>query len=145
MTRMNGTTRAARVDDSIGDLLKGIRDDGIELLRLELQLFRAEARQSAKRLFRNGTYLAVGGVLAVCAMQVFVLTRCAAAFALLSQWMAPETAAILGPLGVGVVLTAAGLICCLYGLRRFKKTNLKPHHTLESLEDTRLWLTGEHK
>jgi hypothetical protein len=145
MIQVNGTTREARVDDSIGELLKGIRDDGIELLRLELQLFRAEASRSAKRMLRNGLYLAAGCVLGVFAAQVLVLTLCAAAFAMFAQWMTPEIAVILGPLGVGIVFLVAGVFLCLHGLRRLKQTNLKPHHTLESMEETRLWLAGEHQ
>jgi hypothetical protein len=61
---------------------------------------------------------------------------CAAVIIALAELVGPWQSALI----VGLILGMAAGVIILSGVRRFKRTSLKPEKTIETLEENKEWL-----
>lgn len=118
--------------ETFGDLLSRLATASAGLVRDEIELAKQEAREKVKSL-RTGIILSgVGALLGIIAL----FTLDAALVIGIGKFIGFGWSA----LAVGIAtLIIAGIFAGL-GLSRFKKTNLRPDDTIQSLKEDREWL-----
>jgi len=122
-----------RDDTSLGDLLSNLVQETSTLARQEVQLAKAELKQSAEQAGRSIASLLIGGAVAYAGL----LALLAAAILGLGQagvdwWLAA--------LIVGLVVIAIGGILIMKARAGLKPENLAPTTTIESLKEDREWV-----
>jgi uncharacterized membrane protein YqjE len=126
-----GTPNGAR-RESLGELIGELASNTANLVRDEVALARQEVQQKLKTVQSAAAVVAVGALLALIA----AMALCAAVILLLSKFLGFWQSALAMGLLLGMV---AGAFISL-GLSRFKRANLKPEQTLETLEENKEWL-----
>lgn len=116
---------------SIGELLSELATQTATLFRQELALAKVEFAETAKQVGRNVGYLVVGGAVAYAAVLVF-----AAMFIILLAYVIPWWAAALV---VGVALGIAAGVLVSKALAAFKKMDLAPRKTINTLKEDAQW------
>ncbi|MEO6014269.1 MAG: phage holin family protein [Devosia sp.] len=118
----------------LGDLLTGLAGDISGLFRKEVQLAKAEAAEKLDEAMKAGRNLAIGGVLAVGAIGVFVAALVTGLAALLINMGMAETAA--GFVSGLIVSAVAGAIAWAFvsrGLAELKANKLNMQRTTNSI------------
>lgn len=123
-----------RADPSITALVTGIINDGQELMRQQLALFKSELRHDLTRAQEAGTILAIGG--ATMALGGVVL---ALMLAHLLNW-ALETPTWAGFGLVGGALTVLGLVLFMLGRNKLAALNPLPDETVRAVKESVQWL-----
>ena len=114
---MENTTTTIHETRTIGSLLRELFDEARDLFRQEVSLAKTEATEKASLLGKNVAFIAAGGLVAF-AGALFIL----AALSVLLSWLfriaglSPETATLLGPLTVGLVVPIIGDVLVDKGL-----------------------------
>ncbi len=128
-------------DDSIPTLLKQLRDDSTSLVKQEVALFKTEMSEKASRLGRNSVYVAVGGFVALLGL-IFILQAVSSlvTVGLVAAGLDPGYALWLGPLIVGLVVAIIGIVLVQKGISTIKSESLKPHQTIDSLNQDKEWI-----
>ncbi len=129
---------------SLGDLIKELRDEATELVRKEVALAKTEISEKATMAGRNVAYLIVGGAVAYAgALLLLVTASFAVTWALIAMGMdgdARYAAYVLGPLLVGVVVTAIGYGLIQKAISTFRDTDrFVPHKTVDSMQENKQW------
>ena len=125
---------ATRVDDdrSVGQLLGDVTRELQALVRKELELARAEAKEELQRAGAAGKRFGVAGLAGYLAV---VMLSFAAAWALTA--LMPTGWAFFA---VGVVLAAVAAAMALQGRRRLREFHPVPQETAETLKEDVQWL-----
>ena len=137
---MENTTTTIHETRTIGSLLRELFDEARDLFRQEVSLAKTEATEKASLLGKNVAFIAAGGLVAF-AGALFIL----AALSVLLSWLfrnaglSPETATLLGPLTVGLVVTIIGYVLVHKGLKTLKDGSLKPERTIQSIKEDKQW------
>jgi uncharacterized membrane protein YqjE len=121
----------AAVDRSLADVFQDIVRNVQEIVRAEVSLAKAEAREEVSKALASFAWLIAGGVSTLFAL-AFVLWT--VAYALAMVW--PLWAATLAISAV-LAVTAAGLI--LSGKQRFTRVHPTPERTLETMKENAEW------
>jgi len=114
---------------SFGEILSDIAGNVREIVRGELQLFKAETRENLITLRAGLSFVAIGGVLATLAVAAFQLAAVYALSNVLAPWLA---AAIVGAV---TALIAAALVAT--GVMLFRKLGLP--NTRQSIRENAPW------
>lgn len=124
-----------RETESITHVLRQVIDDLRELFREELLLARAELRQEASVYVNSAISVAAAGVVGLFAVGFFLLGIAQGA----ARWLGigPWVAYVL----MGIVLGCGAGIALLMSVARARKTSPVPQKTVESLQETKAWLT----
>ena len=129
-------SRNATADASLGDLLKQLTSDTGELIRQEVNLAKAEMRQTGATIARDGAKLgiafglALAGVLALAAFLVVALGD------LFNNYW-------LSALLVGAVFVAIGGVLAKNAMSDVKRRGLKPDETIDTLKEDATWAKQE--
>jgi hypothetical protein len=119
----------ARVEERpVGEIIGELWENTEKLVRQELELGLAELDRKADRLKTDVTMAAVGGSV----LYAGVLTLVAAVVLLLSKAVDPWLAALI----VGVAVSGIGFMLVQRGKKDLESANLKPEHTIRSVERT---------
>ena len=118
----------SKEDRSLGDLLGELTQETITLIRHEFALAKAETTRNIVRAGKQMGLLAAGGAL----VYAGVLALIAALIILLDRAGMPLWGAALL---VGILVIGAGSVLVMKGLEALKRQDLKPHKTLNSLEE----------
>lgn len=118
--------------ESWGELIGALAGQLAGLARDEVALARRELEQKLKTVQSAAAVVAIGAFVALIA----TLSVCAAVIIALAEYVGPWQSALL----VGLTLGAAAGVAILIGVRRFKRTSLKPEKTIETLEENKEWL-----
>lgn len=129
----NGTQ--TRRERSIGELFGELASETGTLVRQEVQLAKTELTQKATFVGKQGAIIAIGALLGVVAL----ITFAGALVLILGEAMPYWGAALIVTALLGVV----ALLVASKGLTAIKKTNLKPTHTIASIEDNKQWATRQ--
>ncbi|MCZ4345508.1 phage holin family protein [Devosia neptuniae] len=123
-----------RENRPLADLLGGLATDISMLFRKEVQLAKVEASEKVSQALAGVASIAIGGVLALGALGVFLTAVVAllAAF-LVSQGMGPTLANALSAIVVTVVVGLAGWVSISKGVSALKANNLNMNRTAASL------------
>jgi hypothetical protein len=122
-------------DQSLTSLVTGLINDGQELLKQQLALFKTEVREDLRKTREALTSLAlglvvlfVGGIL-LCLVPVYLLHE-------LAGWKLWASYALVG----GVIAAIGGLLTVL-GIQQLKSFNPLPEQTAEGLKENLEWQT----
>jgi len=116
----------------MSDLLGELAASSAALIRDEIDLARQEIKESVGQMRSGMVVTAVG--LAVIGIAVLVLI--AAAVIALGTLIGFGLSAVV----VGALLAIIGGATLLLGIRRVRRTRLKPEQTIETLEEDKEWL-----
>lgn len=133
-------------EESIGDLLKDLRDEVLVLFRQQVELAKTETSEKVSIVSRNAIYLFAGGLVAF-AGALFLLAGLTflGYVGLVSAGVAPAVAMWLMPLIAGIIVGAVGVFLVVKALQTFKHTNVMPEKTFDSIKEDRQWLTKKGK
>ena len=120
-------------EPTLGELFHDLTKESRLLLRQEVQLAKAELKESATRMGRGAGFIGAAGVLA----GVAGLSLTAAIVAILATFMAVWLAALI----VGVVLGGIAFVLASTGLSMIKHTEVAPRETIETVREDVVWLT----
>jgi hypothetical protein len=121
-------------DDSprtVGELIGELARETSTLVRQEVHLAKVEMAQKAVDGAKQASYVGVGGLLGIIALQALL----AALVFGLAQVMPLWASALL----VGGTLAVVAFFVTWKGWRSLKTFELKPRQTLLSIEDTKSW------
>lgn len=139
-----GSVRVARStyrdERSIGDLIKELQSESTTLLRQEVELAKAEIRETVNSYTRNAINVAIGGALLVAALFGLLWTVNMALTALLEGAVGLETAVWLSPLILTVVLAVIGMSMVKGGVNRIKEESIVPRRATATLKEEKQWL-----
>jgi MFS family permease len=125
-------TRNDVAGESVGTLVSQLATLSSELVRDEFALAKHEIREKVKSLSVAVLISAVGALIA----QAALLALCAAA----ALALAPSVGGWQAVFIVGAVLVLVATTLAAIAVERFKRLDLKPVQTLETLEEDKRWL-----
>lgn len=129
-----------RNGQTIGALLKSLRNDLVVLVRQEIALARGEIMDAARRISKDVVMIAVGGAIALAGAIVLLMGLASgAAVALAAAGLNPEIAVWLGPLLLGLVVVAIGFGILQTARHRLKRTSLMPKRTVQTIKEDSTW------
>jgi hypothetical protein len=121
-----------RDERSLGDLFSDLSRETTTLVRQEVQLAKAELKQSATEAARGIGMLVAGGAVAYAGLLFLLL---AIVFGLIEAgWDAWLSALI-----VGLVVVTIGAVLVLRARESLKPANLAPQKTVETLKEDAAW------
>ena len=127
-----GVTQMGARRESLGELISALASESANLARDEVALAQRELQQKLKTIQSAASVVAIGAMAALIA----ALALCAAVIIALAEYVGPWQSALI----VGLILgTAAGVVISV-GVNRFKRINLRPEQTIETIEENREWL-----
>lgn len=122
-----------REEPSLGQLFTELVGETGTLVRQEIQLAKAELRQSAEQVGKGVASMVVGGAVAYAGfLAILAAVILGLAEAGLPWW--------LSALIVGVVVAVIGLALAMRARATLKPENLAPTATIESLKEDRAWV-----
>lgn len=118
----------------LAELLGGLATDISSLFRKEVQLAKAEASEKVSQTMGGVTSIAIGGVLALGALGVFLsaVVSLLAAF-LVNQGLDPTLANAIAAFVVTAIVGIAGWMTISKGINALKASNLNLNRTTASL------------
>ena len=119
-------------DEKISDLLGRLAANSAELVRDEFELARQEMSENARKLRGGIIALTLGVTIASIALLVLV----AAGVVGLGYVVGFAQSALI----IGVFLSAVAAAITSSGIRRIRRTSLKPEQTIETFEENKAWL-----
>jgi hypothetical protein len=122
-------------DPSLTSLVTGLINDGQELLKQQLALFKTEVREDLRKTREAMTSLALGAVvlfvggILLCLVPVYLLRE-------LAGWPLWGSYAL-----VGGVIAAVGVLLTVLGIQQLKSFNPLPDKTAEGIKENVEWQT----
>jgi hypothetical protein len=129
-------TLPVEAEPTLGTLATRLAQDSSTLIKQEIALAKAEARQSVRQA-ANGV-MKLGIAAAVLGIGTLVLI--AFLVLLLGELMGNYWAAALI---VGLLLSFVGALLAIGGLRRLKQLQIAPGNTIETLKEDKAWAQSE--
>ena len=117
--------------------IAGIARDGVELIRLELDLARQETVEKLTPVAQNTGMVVGGGLMAIWGSTYLVRTVDRLLSTLMPEWLAS--------LITGSALTSGGLWLINRGSTELKNTSIVPYKTINSLREDKAWLLDQIK
>lgn len=122
-----------REEPGLGQLFSDLMQETTTLARQEVQLAKAELRQSAEEAGRGIASLLVGGAVAYAGFLAVLAAVILGLGELGVEWW-------ISALIVGVVVVAIGAVLIAKARANLQPENLAPTTTMESLQEDRTWL-----
>jgi uncharacterized membrane protein YqjE len=124
-------------DASLGELFRRLTSDTTELLRAEVELAKAEARETGTRLAKDAARVGVAAAMAL------VGTLALSAFLVIALGHLLGERFWLSSLIVGVVAAGIGYALLQSALRDIRERGITPKQTLDSLRENAQWAKEE--
>ena len=145
---MNGydEKHATIEQESIGDLIKDLRDEALIMVRQQTELLKTEFSEKVNKVTKNATYLIIGSLVLFCGV-LFLLAGLTflGYVGLLAAGVAPAIAIWLMPLFTGVIVGIIGAAMFGKGINAIKTTSVVPQKTVHSLKEDQQWLKQKAK
>jgi hypothetical protein len=120
---------------SLGDLLGGLSRDLTGLFRKEVQLAKAEAKESVSKAMQSVIAMLIGAVLALGALGVLLGAAVSGLAILFITWgMSAEAAIALSAVIVGVIVAIVAWVFVNRGINGLKAENLWLERTTHSVQ-----------
>lgn len=141
--RSDGNGHAAADQRSVADLIKELRDEGIHLLRQELNLARTEISEKAGFFGKQAGKVGAGGaVLVIGGLMLLSALACLVAWIFVAAWEWQTTSALAAGYGiVGALIAIIGYSLYRSAMSKMRREPLVPERTIQSLKDDKQWLT----
>ncbi len=130
--QMEGVEQSSEKRETLGNLFGDLAAQTGSLVRDEVALAKQELREKLRTFQSASLALAIGSVIGLIAL----LSLCAAVILALAEYVKPWQSALI----VGLVLGLAAGVFVARGIIRFKRANLRPEQTMETLEENKEWL-----
>ena len=128
--------RAIRSDEaekkSFGELIGRLATESSQLVRAEIELAKREVGQKVVQSADSGKFFAIGAVMGLGALFSFCLFFIYALNVWLPLWAS-----------AGIVMIVFGIgafVAVMSGITRWRRINLKPEQTIETLEEDKRWI-----
>lgn len=131
---------AAEARKSVPTLVRELVDEARGLIRNEIELAKAETRETVEVVTRNLAALAIGFGIGLAAILAFAAALNRGLTSLLAQWVSVEVAVWLAPLILGVVFALVSAALIAKAIRTIRNQTLVPARTRQTLEDDKEWL-----
>lgn len=118
--------------ESFRELIGQLATDSAGLVREEFALALHEVRDSARAIATRLAMILAAAFIGIVAMAALS----AAAVVGLADSMGYVTASLV----VGAILTVLAAVLLFAGIRRLRKTSLKPERTIETLQEGKRWM-----
>ena len=135
----NGGHRPTRGGSSLGSLVRELAAESRDLVQLEMELAKAETRETLEVYTRNLGAIVVGGALLLAALFMAVVVINRGLTALLAGWLGVEVAVWLAPLVLTVALAGIGWATIQKGRRAIREESLVPEKTIDTLKQDKRW------
>ena len=122
-------------EPSTTSLLQGIFNDIQELFKQQMELFKAEVKNDARRTAQATLYLAAGGVV----LFIGTILLCLTVVHLLHTYTPLDLWACYGI--VGVLIAGAGGLMIYLGREKFQSFNPLPDESMAALKENLEWTT----
>lgn len=127
-------------ENNIADLLRQLRDDTTALVREEVLLAKTEMSEKVSKAGKNVTYLAVGGLVGLSALILFLSALAYLVTDLfLRQGVTPGMSAFLGFLVVAIIIGVVAAVVISKALKTLGSESVKPNRTVQSLREDKHW------
>ena len=133
-----------RDERSIGQLFRELQQDSTTLVRQEVELAKAEIKESVRTYARSTVRMAVGGALLLAALFGLLWTVNMALTALLENAVGLEDAVWLSPLILSAVIAIIGYAMVKSASSRMREESIVPRRTTETLKEAKQWLKNRH-
>jgi uncharacterized membrane protein YqjE len=120
------------IHESFGELVGLVASQSAGLVRDEVALAKRELQEKLKTVRSAASIVIIGAITALIA----AMALCAAVIIALAEHVGPWQSALI----VGLILGMTAGVVILIGVSRFKRTNLRPEQTIETLEENKEWL-----
>lgn len=127
--------RQDKREQSVGELIGGLYQNTSNLLRLEIELAKAEMSQKASRVGKNVGFLAVGGIVAYTGILAIVAGIIGVLALLVPVW--------LSALIVGIVIAAVGGALVFKGIKTLQQEQAAPQKTIDTLKEDAQWMKDQ--
>ncbi|MEX2491607.1 MAG: phage holin family protein [Nitrospirales bacterium] len=121
-------------EQTLSDLFRDLMNETKILIQQEMQLLKVEMGQKATQAGKDLTFIAVGGVLAYAGLLVLLAGATLALALVIPAW---ASALIVGLVAVGI-----GYALFQKGISDLKSMNPAPQNTIDSLKETKQWMTN---
>jgi hypothetical protein len=129
---------------TIGSLLSELRTETTTLLRQEVALAKAELAEKAHVAARTSMSVASGGAVAYAGLIVLLIgVGQLLSIGLGAMGLREDVAAWLGPVIVGTIAGAVGLVMLAKAKRTFRHENFGLPETVGSLKDDKEWVQSK--
>lgn len=122
-------------EQSVGELLGGLYRDTSNILRLEIELAKAEMSRKASRVGKNVGFLAAGGIVAYTGVLAIVAGIIGLLALLVPAW--------LSALIVGIVIAAVGGALIYKGIKTLQQEQAAPQKTIDTLKEDAQWMSDQ--
>lgn len=123
-------------EPSLGDLFRQLAQESTTLIRQEMALAKVEMRENARSFAADAAKLAIGGALLLVATLVLTAFLAVLLGDMLDNYW-------LGTLIVGALYGIVGFIMLQRGKKGMEEDDLKPEHTIASLQEDKRWAQAE--
>lgn len=123
----------------LGELFSKLSSDAGNLINLQIELLKAELRESTTVLARNSVLIVAGamvGAIAFAVITLAIIGFVAAVLPITEDIMAWAVAALI--VGLVYSLIAGGLV--LAGIKSLKSRNMKPERSIEEIKRDKEWV-----
>jgi len=120
---------------SLGELFSELAHETGTLVRKEVELAKVEMTAKAKVAGRDAAMVAAGGAIAMLGVMALLAALILALGTLIPLWVS----ALL----VGAVVTGAGGVLAVQGIRAFKSIEGAPRETIQTLQENKRWLSEQ--
>lgn len=124
-------------DTSLGELFRRLTSDTTDLLRSEVELAKAEARETGTRLAKDAARIGIAAAMALVGMLAL------SAFLVIALGLALDGRYWLSSLIVGVAAAGVGYVLLQSALRDIRERGVTPKQTIDSLRETAQWAKEE--
>lgn len=125
-----------RQESSLRPLLNQLAQDSAALVKQEINLAKAEVRESVRQTAAGATRIAIGAAIGAVAGLVLTAFLVILIGELLGNYW-------LSALIVGLVLALVGGILAMAGVRRFRTVSVTPERTIETIREDAAWAKQE--
>lgn len=135
--------RAAPATDSesLGTLVKKLRDDTILLFREEIELAKAETSSKLARCGRNAGYGGLGAALALAGVLALIAAASTGVYAgLIAAGVSQLVSIWLAPLIVGLVAAGVGYALIQKAVTAISNEPVVPQRTARTLQENKEWI-----
>lgn len=132
---------AAPESRSLTDLLKELRDEGVNLMRQEMALAKAEMSEKARVYANNGAKAAAGAIVLLLGATYLVGGIITAVYFILAELgMSNVWAGFVSVFGVSLLIALIGWTMISSAKKRMVDESPYPEKTVQSMEENKRWL-----
>jgi hypothetical protein len=126
---------------SLGDLIRDLRDQSVELLKKEFDLAKTEMSQKLTKLALDAVNIAVGGLIAYAGVIALLIALSYGLMVLLQKAGMPAAHAFwVSPLIVGLLCLGGGGFLAYRAISKLKNQSVTPEKTIQSMQENKQWL-----